>query len=133
MVKKNVELELQALILLQFQLGLKNRRGEAKVTEDDEIMAMVIMRSKDEYEEKARKGKTEQAELETALKISQESEVIERSLQYEIDQQAYLSRRAVKKEMKNEGEIETTVDRPVSALKRPGSSRKGLFIFKFIG
>ncbi len=123
MVKKNVELELQALILLQFQLGVNRRGKEVKVAEEDEIMAMVIMRSKDEYEERARLGKAEQ---ETAQRISEESEEIEKSLQYEIDQQAYLARRAVKKEMKNEAGIAT--DRPVSAARRPESARKGRII-----
>ena len=48
MVRKNVELELQALVLLQYQLGII--RSDRPGDEDDEIMAIVMKKSKDEYE-----------------------------------------------------------------------------------
>ena len=51
MVKKNIELELQALILLQAQLGLVKTIGsDNKLEQDDEIMSIVIRKSKDEYD-----------------------------------------------------------------------------------
>ena len=51
MIKKNIELELQALILLQAQLGLvKSLSGDKNDREEDEIMSIVIRKSKDEYD-----------------------------------------------------------------------------------
>ena len=60
MVRKNVELELQALVLLQHQLGLirSNIRQDERApvqqnhpgTSEDEIMQMVMKKSKDEYD-----------------------------------------------------------------------------------
>ncbi len=58
MVRKNVELELQALVLLQYQLGIiKPGQGGgsgggalSEAITDDEIMSLVIKKSKDEYD-----------------------------------------------------------------------------------
>lgn len=50
MVRKNVELELQALVLLQYQLGIIPSDRPAATGDDDEIMAIVIKKSKDEYD-----------------------------------------------------------------------------------
>lgn len=138
MIKKNVELELQALLLLQFQLGMAQKDMRA-FNDGDEIMAIVIQKSRDEYERGSRATSSEassqpaainKSEMEMAKKIVCDSDHIERSLQYEIDQQAYLNRKMIKHEIKQPG-LETTGSsseqaRPASAAKRPESARKNL-------
>lgn len=108
-----------------------------RTTKDgDEIMAIVIQKSKDEYEQGRRGGPTsseassqsiKSSEMEMAKQIAHDSENIERSLQYEIDQQAYLNRKMTKHEIKQPG-LETTNSaaqaRPASAARRPDSARK---------
>lgn len=105
----------------------------------DEIMAIVIQKSKDEFEQGRRGGPTgneassqppsaiKSSEMEMAKRIVYDSESIERSLQYEIDQQAYLNRKMIKHEIRQPG-LETTNSatqaRPASAAKRPESARK---------
>lgn len=120
MVRKNIELELQALILLQYQLGIiKSGTGEAKNDDDDEIMQLVIKRSADEYDSlmKSRdKGKTYQHDMkpqdfETAKKLVKQKELVE-VLSDELDQQEYLNRKILKENLKN-----PTSDRPASARR----------------
>ena len=105
MVKKNIELELQALILLQAQLGLVKTIGsDNKLEQDDEIMSIVIRKSKDEYDallnSRQRTASSnmpiqKQQDLEIAKKIVK-SEQITENLKSEYENQDYLNRKLVK-------------------------------------
>ena len=102
MVRKNIELELQALILLQYQLGLV--KSTPTNTEEDAIMAIVIKKSKDEYDALTAKGGRHNAastsDLETAKKLVKSDRLVE-SLRNELDQQDYLNRKIVDQELSN--------------------------------
>lgn len=99
-------------------------------------MAIVIRQSKEEYNSLQGRGNAQppsrepiaiatRSDLETAKKIVNDSDEIEKSLQYEIDQQAYLSKREVKQELKNPTGTSVAIQqRPASAAKRPVSARK---------
>ena len=81
MIRKNIELELQALVLLQHQLGIikstKDSLTDGSMNED-EIMAIVIKKSKDEYDmlmnSRNKITDNQQNDLETAKKIVKKSE-----------------------------------------------------------
>jgi hypothetical protein len=102
MIRKNVELELQALVLLQYQLGIldKNVNGRqassASVT-DDEIMALVLKRSKDEYDALMRNN-NKSNEIEIAKNLLKSDQLIQ-NLKTELDQQDYINRKIVKEEL----------------------------------
>lgn len=107
-------------------------------------MAIVIRQSKEEYNSLRGKGNAppptrepeavkSRSDLETAAKIVMESDEIEKSLQHEIDQQAYLSKREIKQEFKNPAGASAAIQqRPASAAKRPVSARKSNFINKLL-
>ncbi|RNA16661.1 cilia- and flagella-associated 36 isoform X1, partial [Brachionus plicatilis] len=119
MVRKNIELELQALILLQYQLGIiKSGSGEAK-SDEDKIMELVIKKSADEYDSKVNsrnKTKNYQHEMQPedydiAKKLVKSNELVE-VLNDELDHQEHLNRKILKENLKN-----PSSDRPVSARK----------------
>ncbi len=103
-------------------------------TDGDEIMAIVMQKSKDEYERGQQRvpseasqpshsvAKPNSSEIETAKRLMHDSERIEKSLQFEIEQQAYFNRKMVKHEMKSPG-LETTGHSGGSS-KRPESAKK---------
>ena len=123
MVKKNIELELQALILLQAQLGLVKTIGsDNKLEQDDEIMSIVIRKSKDEYDallnSRQRTASSnmpiqKQQDLEIAKKIVK-SEQITENLKSEYENQDYLNRKLVKDAVLN-----GTVTQEETNLRKP--------------
>lgn len=133
MVKKNIELELQALILLQAQLGLmKTLNGD--VDKEDEIMTIVIRKSKDEYDalinNKQRTPSNESTRTDMPIKKPQDleiakklvkSEKITENLKSELKQQDSLSRQIAKDAVLNgtkSDESDLKIERPVSARKK---------------
>ena len=147
MVRKNVELELQALVLLQHQLGLirSNSRQDEKapvqqqhagVTED-EIMQMVMKKSKDEYEAlmNSKKSSTSSSsielpikkpeDLETAKKLVKSQELVE-NLKHELDEQDYINNKLIKEELTNKSSSISNrpVERPMSAARQQQSKIK---------
>jgi hypothetical protein len=145
MVRKNVELELQALVLLQYQLGLIKIDNELTnaATNDDEIMSIVIKKSRDEYEalmnsrQSGRSQSTTAAaagpdlpvqkpqDLETAKKLVK-SERLAENLKQELNQQDHINRKLVRDELRNNNaqpaapssHKEAFGERPASAAKR---------------
>ena len=132
MIRKNVELELQALVLLQYQLGIiktgqvgGSNTGGSDIT-DDEIMALVIKKSKDEYDavmnSKQRSRSVENdympmpksQDMETANKLVKSDRFME-NLQTELDQQAYINKQLVLGELNSKLQV---VERPISASKK---------------
>ena len=130
MIRKNVELELQALVLLQHQLGLikSSNHDDKKNNEEDEIMALVIKRSKDEYDTiMNNRKKTNEfdlpiqkaQDLETAKKIIK-SDVMD-DLKTELNKNDYLSKKIVEEQL-----IKKPGDGPTSSSSsfRPMSAKK---------
>lgn len=123
MIKKNIELELQALILLQAQLGLMKSSNNI-VDKEDEIMTIVIRKSKDEYDALVNSKQDmpikKPQDLEIAKKLVKSEEITE-NLKSELEQQDYLSRKLVKDAVLNGTKSEETniksTNRPVSARK----------------
>lgn len=107
MVRKNVELELQALVLLQYQLGIIRSDREAGKGDDDEIMAIVMKKSKDEYEMLMRSRQPNRSvelpiqraqDLETAKKLVKSERLVE-NLKQELNQQEIINRKILKDEL----------------------------------
>ena len=141
MVRKNVELELQALVLLQHQLGLirsNSRQGEKAPVQqqhagatEDEIMEMVMKKSKDEYEAlmNSKKSSTSSSsielpikkpeDLETAKKLVKSQELVE-NLKHELDEQDYINNKLIKEELTNKSSSSSNrpVERPMSAARQ---------------
>jgi hypothetical protein len=153
MVRKNVELELQALVLLQYQLGIikpgSHASGGSVSTDnmaDDEIMSLVIKKSKDEYDamlNTKQRGATgtapsskpsgggsggasaappepiqKSSDMETAKKLSKSDRFME-NLQNELDQQDYINKKLVEEELSPKGRLtNTNVERPMSASRK---------------
>lgn len=131
MVRKNVELELQALVLLQCQLGLI-KTGDNSQENDDQIMALVIKKSKDEYDSLMNtKQKSpnptpnlpvqKPQDIETAKKIANKSDRIVESLKNELDQQDLLNKKIIEEQLtkspvSNSSSINLR-DRPLSAKR----------------
>lgn len=119
MVRKNIELELQALILLQYQLGIIKSGNSAINSDDDNIMQLVIKKSADEYDSLIKSRNTAQSsknemksqDYETAKKLAKSNELVE-VLNDELDQQEYLNRKILKENLKKPAS-----DRPISARK----------------
>lgn len=119
MVRKNIELELQALILLQYQLGIIKSGNDSINSDDDKIMQLVIKKSADEYQSivKSRNAsqnsrcEMESKDYETAKKLVKSNELVE-ALNDELDQQEYLNRKILKENLKKPAS-----DRPASARK----------------
>ena len=136
MIKKNIELELQALILLQAQLGLvKSLSGDKNDREEDEIMSIVIRKSKDEYDalinNRQRTNNPNMPiqraqDLEMAKKIIKSEEISE-NLKNEFEQQDYLNRKITKDAVLNgtiQEEIQPKAARPISARKNQQADLK---------
>ena len=142
MVRKNVELELQALVLLQHQLGIIKGKDKGEKQRhhqhrhhnenDDEIMKMVMKRSKDEYEALMQSKKKnadfeddaslpiQRAEdLETAKKLVKSDELVN-NLKNELDQQDKINHQIVKEELADSTpKTSSRVERPASAASKP--------------
>lgn len=142
-MRKNVELELQALVLLQYQLGLIKPESK-EAANDDEIMAIIMKKSKDEYDLLMNSNRHQRQpaataaaavggssnvdlpikkpkDLETAKQLVKSEELVE-NLKQELDQQEYLNRKIVQDELKNKhntgaGASTARLDRPMSAKK----------------
>jgi hypothetical protein len=117
MIKKNVELELQALILLQYQLGLLQSSASI-VDKEDEIMAIVMRKSKDEYEammsnkkkfdnqynnqqpQQVRLPAQRDQDMETAKRLAR-AESLMMSLKSEIDQQEVAHAKLIEEQLKS--------------------------------
>jgi hypothetical protein len=134
MARKNVELELQALVLLQYQLGIikpGSAAGASDSITDDEIMSLVIKKSKDEYEavmkskqraasepSSATVAIQKSSDLETAKKLIKSDRLIE-NLQSELDQQAFINKKLVEEELSPKGRLTNAhVERPMSASRK---------------
>ena len=135
MVRKNVELELQALVLLQHQLGLIKRNSPSTKKQhqedgDDEIMRMVMQKSKDEYEALTAKTNNKASaestttmpikrveDLETAKKLIKSHELVD-NLRQELDQQDKISNKLIRDELKSKNKNDD-IER-----ERPQSSRR---------
>lgn len=114
MIRKNVELELQALVLLQYQLGIirsSDGLNSGTNTNDDEIMAIVMKKSKDEYDllmksrNAASSSRTElpvrrEQDLETAKKLVKSERLVD-GLKNELSQQEEINRKIVRDELRN--------------------------------
>lgn len=128
MIRKNVELELQALVLLQYQLGIIRHDGSQSIS-DDEIMALVIKKSKDEYDavmnsKNRSRGAVEmpiqrEQDYETAKKLVKSDRLME-NLKTELDQQEYINKKLVQEELSvaKKPLPSQTPDRPVSASRK---------------
>ena len=129
MIRKNIELELQALILLQHQLGLvKPTEG---LNDDDEIMQIVIRKSKDEYDSLlSSRQRGNQAtvdmpikkpqDLEIATKLVKSEKIVE-NLKSELDQQDYLNKKIIEEELESK-----PIERPKSSRKSVNEAAKGM-------
>ena len=131
MVRKNVELELQALVLLQYQLGIIQSEKELNAANGDEIMAIVMRKSKDEYDSLMRSRQLTSSpqqpakssggtadiplkkpqDLETAKKLVKSEKLVE-NLKQELHEQDKINRIIVQEEL-----TEPVVKRPASARK----------------
>jgi len=132
MIKKNIELELQALILLQAQLGLvKSMTGtvDGDQKHDDEIMNIVIRKSKDEYDALLNGHlRTSNTSNQTAIQRPQDLEIAKRilkseeiteNLKNELEQQDYLNRKIIKDVVNGTSQLSDN-----QLQFRPNSARK---------
>ena len=137
MIKKNIELELQALILLQAQLGLvKSMTGtvDGDQSNDDEIMNIVIRKSKDEYDallngrQRSFNPSSQTAiqrpqDLEIAKRILKSEEITE-NLKNELVQQDYLNRKIIKDAVNGTAQLSDNEPNRNHQQFRPNSARK---------
>lgn len=154
MIRKNVELELQALVLLQYQLGIirsdKNtapHHGNTNTTNnnnnnnsnDDEIMAIVIKKSKDEYDSlmKSRqqsKSSSSAANYDLPVRKPQDLEIAKKlvnsnlkdDLRQELNQQENINRKLVEDELHSSDDVVTKKIASTNAYnnERPMSAAK---------
>ena len=124
MIRKNIELELQALVLLQHQLGIIKSTNDSLTDgsmNEDEIMAIVIKKSKDEYDmlmnSRNKITDNQQNDLETAKKIVKKSEKLVETIKNDLEHQDHISKKIVKETL----ETSSNNDRPSSAKPKPNS------------
>ncbi len=125
MIRKNIELELQALVLLQHQLGIIKSTNDSLVNSnmnDDEIMAIVIKKSKDEYDmlmnNRNKITDNQQADLETAKKIVKKSDKLVETIKNDLDHQDHISKKIVKETLETSN---SNNERPSSAKPKANS------------
>ncbi len=125
MIRKNIELELQALVLLQHQLGIIKSTSDPLTDgnmNDDEIMAIVIKKSKDEYDMLMRSrnniSNNQQTDLETAKKIVKKSEKLVETIKNDLEHQDHISKKIVKETLETSS---GNNERPSSAKPKPNS------------
>jgi len=110
MIRKNVELELQALVLLQCQLGLFTDMIE----NEDHILSIVIQRSKDEYERRSILVTNEDFKIARDIADSKEAT---KALQKDFEQQDDINKRLLEMKL-NSGNNDKKIE-----LSRPASSK----------
>jgi len=133
MCRKNIELELQAILLLQLQLGVM----ASLYNNDDEIMRIIIQKSKNESEKA--KPNISKHEMEIAKDIAQSKDTV-KSLNKELKAQDKLTKQIVEMSLNDDDEapemnfnaskigetpkqsLPSSAD-SISARERPKSSR----------
>jgi hypothetical protein len=139
MVRRNVEIELQSLLLLQHKLGLIDTTAGLKMeTDDEKIMSIIINKSKEEYDAiyKATKGGIEanrghvhssmtsrEDDNEVAYTIAKKSSIIIDNLKNELDQNDFEKRQMMKSELAFSDDT-TQKLHDLHINKRPPSSHK---------